>query len=217
MNMKGNITCRCARWAGLFVWFLYGTAITQAAPQVANVPVETSLEAGRALGLLISPSGTRQVTGVEVVKAEEGGVIVSVPYDDTQIAPGTMVSAMVVDDSGAFAFGAVRELSSSGSTAPEILPCPEEPVTLELAHALTSIQKLVEVRNKLVEVGKQRTVHLLQGDFLNKLRKLEKGFGLVQEPELSPDLDPFLLVDRLERILNVLKTYSFFKPAEPEE
>ena len=204
-------------WGALISCLLSAPAFS--AQEVAEVLIPTKLEPTQALGLLISPNGVQQIANTEMIKSEKGELIVAVPYDEDKTLPGTLVTAMVFGKSGAFAFGAMRELPPKGvRPAPAEMPlCPEEPAGPELTHAMTSIQKLVEIRGKLVETNQHRVVGMLNEELLNKLKKLERGFGLEREQELSPHMDPFLLVDRLDRILNALKTYSFFKPAEEEE
>jgi len=189
------------------------------AQEVAEVLISTKLEATTALGLLISQDGVQQVTNTEITTSEDGGLIVAVPYDEDKVLPGTLVTAMVFGKSGAFALGAMRELPAKGAgPIPAEMPlCPEEAVGPELSRALTSIQKLVEIRQKLVETNRSRVASLLNEELLNKLKKLERGFGLKYEQELNPHMDPFLLINRLTRVLNALKTYSFFKPNEEED
>ena len=190
-----------------------------AAQQVADVTLRTDLESEAAVGLLISQNGTRQVTNTEIIRPEQGVIIVSIPYDDAKIEPGTLITAMVTAKDGAFVMGELRELPPPGvDPQPREIPlCPEEPAGLELARAMTSIHKLVEIRSKLVETGRRRIENMFTEDLLNKLKKFEKGFGLAQEPPLRAEMSPFELVDRLQRILNALKTYAFFRPNEEDE
>ena len=190
----------------------------QGAEQAAEIMIRSAIQPAQAVGLILSPSGSRQAPDAEILKASPGEIAVAVPYDDAKLEPGTLVTAVAAAEDGAYALGAVKSLPPPGQPAlGEVPPCEEAPAGPELASALTAIQKLEKVRRTMRDTVRQRLQTVLNEDLAKKLAKLEKGFGLEQAAALSDEEDPFRLVDRLAAILNALKTYKFFKKVEPQE
>jgi hypothetical protein len=125
----------------------------------------------------------------------------------------------VISKNGDTAFGNVKTLPTAGTTkqASDIPACPQEEANPALNSDMTLIEKLVEIRARQRANRFEKLSALLKGDFLEKLRKFENGFGLVSEPKLSADLNPYDLVDRLARLNAALQTYSAHKQKAEEE
>ena len=178
--------------------------------KVLSFTVETALEPISGVGIVMKPSGVIQKPTVEFTKIDKGlwratFVVLSSEIDDHSFA-----SVMLMSSEGDIATSAVQAVSRL--IAPEIPKCPpQQAISLAAETQVGVLQSLVSIRSARRDNAQARIVALMQGDYLEKLRNLEKGFGLSRGRELSSDLPPLELIDRLSRILNSVHNYKASK------
>lgn len=164
-----------------------------------------------ALGLIMSGGKTEQVLNARTEQIGEERLLISFPYDPQKIETGTLASAMLVGPNGELAFGDVKMITGSLS-AKSFLTLPECSKEIDVPEGLNDqigvLQSLVEIRAARREAYQHQLELTLSGPFLEKLRRLEKGFGLEHAIPLSPNLNAFELTDRLSRLATAIKNYQ---------
>lgn len=188
--------------------------LNQAEEQDIAIPVKTLLEPQIAAGIVFTPDGVEQVMDTTVTRADNGTVLVRFPYDDGAISPSTMASALVLTESGDFAMGAVKPLAllaGDGGSVYDLPICADQKGNFSLHSQMSALDNLVKVRMGLRSNRVKTLKKTLTQDTLDKLVKLEAGFGLLNEQPLSADLNPTDLVDRFARLKDVLVNYRQHK------
>jgi hypothetical protein len=90
--------------------------------------------------------------------------------------------------------------------------CPaEDPSRIAALNSPGILQQLVDVRNERMNIVRLKISRLMDQDFLAKLRKFEEAFGLERSSELSADLPPEELIDRLSRIQHAVRKYKTYQ------
>lgn len=79
--------------------------------------------------------------------------------------------------------------------------------TLVLAQQQGLLESLVQVRSQRQEIAQKKLEQMMSPEQLEKLRRLEEGFGLRYAEPLSASLSPFELVDRLSRLHFALQSF----------
>jgi len=189
-----------------------------AAPKLKTIEinVETSIEPHSAVGLLISASGSIQQPVKDFRRADDHTLIVPVPYNEENLPKDTVATAVVFSEKGQAAFGDVRPVFSpdprdSFLTIPDCAP--EKISEAALQGQLSLLESLVQVRAARRGVAQVKVIQLMHDEFLERLKKLERGFGLIHPVALSPDMPPVQLLDRLSRLLHVIQELKSRQPA----
>ena len=185
----------------------------QAEYRTVSVYVKSVMQPEKAVGLIFSSAGALQVKASEVTSTGSGTLVVTFPYDDEQIAPDAMASAIVISPEGDTAYGLIKPLvSNSLKDSYFSLPvCEEDEPSMSLHSELSLIKKLVKVRTKMRLNRHTQIKQMLSKEKLSKLRGIEEGFGLPHTTELTADVDPAELVDRFTRIYSAIRNYRLEK------
>jgi len=183
-----------------------GASAGQAVKHI-EITVTASFEPVNAVGLLFSERGTVQQPVPVPRRIDEANIIVRVPYRD-DLPRDTMASAMLFAADGTMAVGAVRQVFSpdpreSFLSIPDCVP--EKVTEATLQNQLSALESLVQIRSKRRGLAQVQVAQLMSDRFLERLKKLEKGFGLQYPAELAPDLPPVQLIDRLQRIFGAIQ------------
>ncbi len=186
-------------------------ALTHAqAERQMEVQINTPIEATSATGLLLSSSRVIQKAGASVERTAHG-LLVRFPIDPSELDGDTMASAVVLAEDGQTAFGDMRPATipaarASFLSSPE---CPYETVAdVSTRSDLALFESLADIRSQRRAVQVQKVSVLLGGDFLERLRTLERGFGFSYPRPLSAELPPVELVDRLNRLKVAIQSYK---------
>jgi hypothetical protein len=188
------------------------------AGSAVQVDVSSSIEPATGVGLLISAGKTIQKVNPKIEKAGPGAITVTIPYSNSEISSDTVATALVVSDKGEVVFGNVRpvlgtELDAALATIPL---CSDDQVnTAALSGQLSLLEELYRIRVKRRDEHKNKAARILSGNLLERLQKLERGFGLAREKELSADLTAFELLDRVSRLRDALKNWEKKKEPTP--
>ena len=194
--------------------------------RIMQINVESAMQPSAAVGLFISGSSTIQLPVSEIIRTADNKLIVSIPFREGEIPRDAMATALVTSDQGEIALGDVRPVTAPESRESFLnLPecAPEKITELRMEGQQSLIESLIKVRSERRKVAQQAVEKALSGDFLVRMQKLEESFGLHHEQPLGPELPPVILIDRLTRIMEAIKTYELAvkskqqPAAEPEQ
>ncbi len=144
------------------------------------------------------------------ISPSEKGFVLAAPYQQEANSIPKFAVAVSKDTAGNIKYSSVKELGQSLTERAMLTlnKCSEDNVDPAMQSQLSLISNLLELRIKRRSNYITKTEQALSGDFLEKMRKYEAGFGLEQDKPLSAELTPFELVDRLDRILHTLRKIS---------
>ena len=192
-------------------------------PITVNVQVEAKPEPKKALGMVLSAGKTIEIQETSIKKVGEKLYMISFVVDRNVVRKDSVATAMAFDENGNVSFANVTpELLSENKTLLARIPeCPaEDPSAIVKLDQQGPLKQLVNVRTERVEIARLKISRMLDESFLEKLHRFEDAFGLDKSEELSANLPPEVLVDRLSRITHAVKKYRMFKKAptpSPEE
>lgn len=202
---------------GAAILFSDASANAAKSERSIEIVVETVDTPKSSVGLIMSPTGTKQRLDVTPKQLRPGVWVVNVPYSEKEIADDTTATAILVSEAGNMTFGQVRSIQprESGAAFVSIPDCVEESTggSAAVGGQFALIQSLVDVRAARRAYAHKKVGLILSKDFLERLRKLEKGFGMARTSELGPDLPPTEVIDRLSRLINAVKIYNSRKEA----
>lgn len=185
-------------------------------PLTVNVRVEAKPEPKKAIGLVLSTGRTMEIPDTTIKKIGEKLYLITFVVDRNIVRKDTVATAMAFDENGTVSFANVSpELLSESKTLISRIPeCPpEDPSSIVKLDQQGPLQQLVDVRSERAEIARLKISRMLDDQFLAKLQRFEDAFGLQKSEELSADLPPEVLVDRLSRITHAVKKYRMFKKA----
>ena len=183
-----------------------------------SIDVQTQVEPATAVGLIISNGKTVQKLNPQIEKASPGSIVVSFEVKESEIYSDSAASALVVSNRGEVVFGNVKLLEDPrfDEALSNVPYCKAEQVSsTALSGQLPLLEELYRIRLKRRDQTKAQVGAILDSDTLAKLRKLERGFGLAREKELSIDLPALELVDRLARLQTALRSWEKRKESKP--
>lgn len=179
--------------------------------EVAHVVVPVDAEVQSAIGIVLSQGEARQIPVAAPKVRDQHSVIVEVPYKDSDKRSGGLATALVILKNGSVALADVVSLQGDfPDNSFADLPLCDGAVRLPpLSESqLGNLKRLVEIRSQRRAVLQTKLARLMQGPALEKLRKLERGFGTGTGVPLSPALLPYELLDRLSRLKQAITTYE---------
>lgn len=180
----------------------------------ARVQIESKLPISQVVGLVISANAATPVRETRVTKIAPDIYEVIFSIQKGQVDDTTVATAYGVAQDDKMVFGSmtpnlVTDPSGSRYTIPE---CPAEEVSPHVSQSqMAPLQSLVSIRTARSDLAKMKVTRQLSDQLLIKLRKFEKAFGLSSTNELSADLPPAELVDRLSRLTFALKQFRVAK------
>lgn len=183
-------------------------------PLTVNVRVEAKPEPKRAVGMVLSSGDSFEIPDATIKKLGEKLYSISFRVDRSRVRPDSVATAMAFDENGTVSFANVTAqlLSDTRSIPAHIPECPpDDPSGIIQRGQQGQLQELIDVRTERSQLSHAKLQRALDEQFLSKLRRFESAFGLSSGDELSPDLPPATLVDRLSRIAHALKKYRMFK------
>jgi len=179
-----------------------------------RVRVETKPEPARAIGLIISTKGAQQIADTTIQKIGDKlyEILFSVSKDSLQ--PDSVATAMSVTAGGDIAFANITPalLSDARDMIANVPDCPSEDTSsIANVNQMGPLESLVEIRKARAELAQLKVNRALNPELLNKLKQFEEAFGLGRTEELSANLPPNELVDRLARINFAVQQYQASK------
>lgn len=177
----------------------------------ARVVVPVDGEFDSAIGIIVSETGTRQVRVAPPVRRDDRSVIVEIPYSDKDKKQGAMATALISLKDGSVALADMVSLQEDypDNAFSELPLCDDSIPVPPLAESqLGNLKRLVEIRSQRRAVLQTKLATLMQGPSLEKLRKLERGFGTGAGAPIHTALLPYELIDRLSRLKQAITTYE---------
>jgi hypothetical protein len=174
---------------------------------VIQINVAVPFEPTEAVGLLLSSQGVGEKRALKLEKIHEGLYVVSFGYLVGEVRKDTFASAMVSSANGETAFGDIRSLHPAAKKESfyNLPKCPPQRTSAPDPSKFGSYEKVAHMRLERRSLYRKEIDDLMKGSFLDSLQKLEKGFGLSRGTLLSADLPPVELIDRLSRLLPVVR------------
>jgi hypothetical protein len=168
-----------------------------------------------AKGIVFSSRSSFEVADTNVTKIGDKLYEISFAVPRSKIQPDSVASAIGTDENGGTVFAGVTPALSSEaldllSSIPE---CPGQDSSRAISTTSPgTLKQLVDVRAERMEIVRIKLRRAMDGNALAKLAKFEEAFGLHRSEELSPDLAPAELFDRLSRIQHALRKYQLHQP-----
>jgi hypothetical protein len=193
----------------------YSTLSYAADPLAITVTVEAKPDPIRAVGLVFSSAGSKEIADTKITKIGDKLFQVEFSVDRASLREDSVASAVAYDASGTASYANVTPalLSETRAIIEAIPDCPAEDVS-KIAQVTSpgTLQQLVDVRAERAELVRTRIARVLDPKFLAKLQKFEEVLGLSRPTELSAQLPAPELIDRLSRIDHAYKKYQSEKP-----
>jgi hypothetical protein len=187
--------------------------------QEISIDVPFTGELSQAEGIIFGAQGLQTITKTETEAADKAAVV-TFSYDDEQVPENAYVSAVVQSTDGKYSFGVVKAISGDGYADSSLLlpTCELDTPSIGLLRSqLSTLKQLVKVRTELRNKKRSKLAGLLTEQRIALIASAEKAFHTVPtefEQELSADLPPTELSDRLGRLLAAVKHYKVEKQRE---
>ncbi|MCO6429894.1 MAG: hypothetical protein J5J00_03460 [Deltaproteobacteria bacterium] len=191
-------------------------AAVSAQTRTVDVHVPGNFQVHSAVGLIFTQGKTLQKNVEQVDQGDEDTMVVTFSYDASEDGGDSYASAMVISSEGDVRFGDIKLLAGSLTNRSfySLPDCPPKELSRSVHQEQTGlIESLVEIRAARREAHQLRIKTVMSGPFLEKLRRLEKGFGFQYNKPLSPNLTAFELMNRLSRLVNAIKNYQSGSPS----
>ncbi len=189
---------------------LVSNAFAQGFTRNIEINVFTKSDPAQAVGLVFSSSGAEQKLGPKLRRVSDELVIVTYPLNENNIQADTFGSALVILANGDVVLGEVKPLAlrAEHSSAYSLPACvePEDSSALKISE-VGPLQRLVDFRTRRRTIAKDKLRLILSDEFVDKLGKLEQGFGLARESQLNADTHPLEIIDRATRLANAIRNY----------
>lgn len=198
----------------------YSQALPITEPLLVNVRVESKPEPKKAIGMVLSAGHTVEIPETTIKKIGEKLYSISFVVDRNIIRRDSVATAMAFDETGEASFANVTPelLSDIRNVISNIPECPmEDPTAIVQSGQQGPLRQLVDVRTERAELARLKISRMLDENFLAKLERFEDAFGLQKGDELTAQLPPEVLVDRLSRISHAVKKYKMFKKAPKQQ
>lgn len=184
-------------------------------PIDVKVRVEAKPEPTKAVGILLSSTGVKEISDTAIQKVGEKLYDITFRVERTGLTEDTVATAMATSADGVVTFANVTPalLSESHAITGNVPECPgEDPTSIAVLNQLGPLRQLVDVRTERAKFAREKIRRVMDETMLAKLSRYEKHFGLNQSGELlTADLPAEALLDRLSRINFALAEFKAFK------
>jgi len=183
-------------------------------PLLIKVRVESKPAPTKAVGILLSTSGLKQIEETTITKIEDKLFDVSFSVDQKVLSDDTVATAMTTTENGTVSFANVTPaiLSESRSLIAGIPECPgDDPSAIAASSQIGSLEKLLSIREQRAKFARLKLSRMLDETTLQKLGRFEELFGLNNSLEpLTADLPASELLDRISRLNFAVQEFKRF-------
>jgi hypothetical protein len=169
-----------------------------------------------ATGIVFSSRSSFEVQETSITKIGDKLYEITFSVPRSKVQPDSVASARATNEEGVSVFAGVTPaiMSEAKDLLASIPECPGEDSSRAALTTTTpgTLKQLVDVRAERMEIVRLKIKRAMDGNALAKLTKFEEAFGLTRSQELSADLPPAELIDRLSRIQHALRKYQSYKP-----
>lgn len=166
-----------------------------------NAPTQAS-------ALVLTDGNISEITVTKISALSENQYRFDFSADDTN--SNSLISFNLLDSTGASAITSFRPIHAKmdHQTLSAALPaCPEYNPPDSIYRSGSVIERLVELREERLENRSKELELLLNQEFITKIDKIEKGFGLKNLPPLSTAMSKQELAARLTKARALLISY----------
>jgi hypothetical protein len=188
-------------------------AAPAAAPESIEVAIRQTLTPAHVRGLIISANQLIEKDVAKYRQHPDGTLIVEVPITREEMRADTVVSAVAYTADGRAFYADVRAVGGANYKQLHLSqpPCGSRKQSIvvsavDLEPRLGDLQSLVDIRSKQRAQARAKISQAFSGDTLSRIRDLERDLGFQYSQPLSADLEPFELLDRLDRLARALET-----------
>jgi hypothetical protein len=170
-----------------------------------TIPLNANFDPISGIAFLMSESGTKSIFPVDINKTNNK-VEVSFSVEEKLTKNNVFVNAAVFSSDGQVVVS--KTISLSRAQLADLKKCADnKKVAIDNQNEIGVLQSLVSIRQTRKDTALAKIKQLMTPELLLKLSKLESGLGLQTTPELSSDMSPLVLRDRLYLLLQALKNY----------
>lgn len=184
-------------------------AATAASDSTIEILVDASFTPSAAMGVLLHGAESVQRRDVTYTQTTHG-IVVQIPFQQEQIAPGTTATAIVMSAEGETAFGQVRPVyASQDGKLPLSLPTCilKSDDKLDPSSQIALFESLVTLRSQLTENLRKQVEKELSSEVVSRISRLEDLFGLHRAVPVGMDRTPAEIADRLSRLAETVRNY----------
>jgi hypothetical protein len=182
-----------------------------------SVTLETTFIPKQFKGVVVQQQKTEMIENPKVEKIGDSRYEISFDLPAVSDKTKVFVSAYAESNEGEKVLGEMRQPFLTFDTK-KIPPCIENDVPYaSVANQEGTLSSLVDIRTARLKVAKNKIAKMLEADKLKNLQDLERIFGLEQSKSLSPNLNPYELIERFSRILIGLKNVNILKAERSRE
>lgn len=182
------------------------------------VRVESKPPLVSATGIVFSSHSSFEVAETSITKIGDKLYEITFSVPRAKVQSDSVASAKAINEEGGLIFAGVTPaiMSEAKDLLASIPECPGEDLSRAAVTTTTpgTLKQLVDVRSERMEIVRLKIKRSMDGNILAKLTKFEEAFGLTRPQELSADLPPAELIDRLSRIQHALRKYQSYKPKQ---
>ncbi len=169
-------------------------------------------QVARASGLIYSDTTTREAPAEWKYDNERDGVFLTVEIPRDLQSSSTLVSGVALDaESSELQFSPITfaDLPDPRAVVPM---CDLSSTTFKVAHSQEALmESLVEIRERRIQVNNKKLAELAPKELIDRLKRLESGFGFHYKEQLSLNLPPEQLATRLDALFYAISRYEYHK------
>lgn len=174
-------------------------------PITVQLKILSKAELKNGRGVILSSSDLYETNDIAITKLEDKLFQVSFSVPPSALKDDAVATALVNDSEGNIVFADVTPSLALDPHAAlsllDIKPCaPDTGSSVISTASIGPLRQLVDIRSARSELAKLKLEKSLDTNLLVKLKKFEEAFGYKSDEELSPQIDPGKLVERLSRL-----------------
>lgn len=180
-----------------------------------SVRVESKPQLTSAKGIVFSSRSSFEVPEAAVTKIGDKLYEITFSVPRSKVQADSVASAIATNEEGGTVFAGVTPAitSEARDLLASVPECPGQDSSRTIATTSPgTLKQLVDVRAERMDIVRIKLKRAMDGNVLAKLAKFEEAFGLTRAVELSPDLPPAELFDRLSNIQHALRKYQTHQP-----
>jgi hypothetical protein len=162
------------------------------------------------LGVIMDVASTKTISNVSIKPVRDGVYQAKFTVPEDGVSKEALASVALFSSDGQMTFSTVQLIQSTLFQMPPFCG-KKDPVQLSTQNQIGVLQSLVSIRSARRDTAKAKIAQQLNSNYIQRLNKLERGFGLPIAPDLSAEMAPADLIERLSRIVNAVRNYRTTK------
>jgi hypothetical protein len=201
----------CSAAAALCVGFILSMCnVASAEPRELTFELTVPFSPLSGLGVIMDVASTKTISNVSIKPVRDGVYQAKFTIPEDGVSKEALASVALFSSDGQMTFSTVQQIQSTLFQMPPVCS-KKDPVQLNTQNQIGVLQSLVSIRSARRDTAKAKITQQLNSNYVQRLNKLERGFGLPLLPDLSAEMAPADLIERLSRILNAVRNYRSTK------